>query len=195
MISMSLNSLGLKFDILGLITDLEKALNYRVSTLVEEMVQSLNSVDYEYSGGTYKQEMIKCAEDEIKFILGSDHFYAWIVEFGRGSLLDESNPFLAEYKASDYWNDKRPDNRIRSRQRRSSPHIIPDWQGGHGTTEIVGSNYGGRVLEHQGNPMYDPIAPRKPIRNAIDDGRDKMISAVREVFRTFPYSDYIKGGG
>lgn len=53
---MSLNKLGLKFDLIGMLGDLEKTLNFRVISLIDEMVLELNSRNFEYASGTFKKK-------------------------------------------------------------------------------------------------------------------------------------------
>ena len=114
--------------------------------------------------------------------------WATLDEWGKGSLLDESNPALDEYKGSNMWNPDRPDNTIRSRNRA---------QNGSGLTDIFGepistkSNIGGIDLEQKGG-KYSPTPPSHALQTAarfMQNGR--MREKIHETLNSFPFGRFI----
>lgn len=193
---MSLNKLGLKFDLIGMLSDLEKMLSYKVTDVVDEMVLELNSSNFEYATGTFKKELIEMSEDYIKFKIGSPHWYAWIVNYGKGSEMAKDNPFLQDYiNDGVLWNDVRTlsDTTIKPRPR--GTYEVPNWEAGEGTKKLYGSNNTSYNLETIGKPEFLPREPAKHLEKVMLQAQDRLISTINDVFRTFPYDDYLKGGG
>nr|DAR78438.1 MAG TPA: hypothetical protein [Caudoviricetes sp.] len=193
---MLLNKLGLKFDLIGMLENLEKVLNYKVIALIDEMVLELNSKNFEYATGTFKKEMVELSENYIKYKLGSPHWYAWIVNYGKGSAMARNNPFLQDYMADDnLWNKERTLSDTTIRPRPKGTYKVPKWEEGSGYKILHGSNKTGTNLETKGNPDFFPREPARHLDNVMLQAQDKLIAKINEVFRTFPYGDYIKGGG
>lgn len=193
---MSLNKLGLKFDLVGMLGDLERTLNFKIVALIDEMVLELNSRNFEYATGTFRKEMEELSEDYIKYKIGSPHWYAWIVNYGKGSAMARDNPFLKDYMADpNLWNRRRTlsDTTIRPRPR--DTYQVPKWEEGSGHKEIYGSNNTNYNLEATGKPEFLPREPARHLDTVMLQAQDKLISTINDVFRTFPYSDYLKGGG
>lgn len=193
---MSSNKLGLKFDLMGMLRDLEKALSYRIIALIDEMVLELNSQDFEYATGTFKKELVEMSEDYVKYKIGSPHWYAWIVNYGKGSAMAKDNPFLQDYMNDDVlWNEARDkfDTTIVPRPR--GVHKVPDWEAGKGVKELHGSNNTNYNLEQKGDPRFLPREPSRHLDKVMLNSRKRLITEINNVFRTFPYSDYVKGGG
>ncbi len=194
---MSLNKLGLKFDLIGMLGDLERTLNFRVISLIDEMVLELNSRNFEYASGTFKKEMVELSEDYIKYKIGSPHWYAWIVNYGKGSRMATDNPFLQDYMADGVlWNKgvrSASDTTIRPRPK--GHYQVPDWEAGEGTKDLYGSNNTNFNLEATGNPEFLPREPARHLDKVMLQAQDRLISTINDVFRTFPYDDYLKGGG
>src|SRR5690554_4719309 len=98
--------LGLEYDEIGLFMDmqieLEKAMEQVMKSMVDIMKaycgdpDIINSFRYEedYEGTWDKW-------DSIRYIVGSDHWKAFIANYGKGSLMasESQNPFLANYKS------------------------------------------------------------------------------------------------
>lgn len=193
---MSLNKLGLKFDLIGMLGDLERTLNFRVISLIDEMVLELNSKNFEYASGTFKKEMVELSEDYIKYKIGSPHWYAWIVNYGKGSSMATDNPFLQDYMADGIlWNEARSASDTTIRPRPRGYYEVPNWEAGEGKKPLYGSNNPKYNLELTGDPRFAPREPARHLDTVMIQAQDRLISAINEVFRTFPYSDYMKGGG
>jgi hypothetical protein len=131
-------------------------------------------------------DFIAIADVIIVSVIGGP--WATMDEFGTGSLMDTSNPALADYKSSNMWNPERFDNTIRSRSRK---------QNGTGLTDIFGepintrSNIGGIDLEQKGG-KYSPIPPSHALQTAarwMESARVR--EKIKETIRTFPFGKFI----
>lgn len=193
---MSLNKLGLKFDLIGMLSDLEKMLSYKVTAVVDEMVLELNSSNFEYATGTFKKELVEMSEDYIKFKIGSPHWYAWIVNYGKGSEMAIDNPFLQDYtKDGVLWNDVRTLSDTTIRPRKRGTYRVPNWEAGEGYKILHGSNNTNFNLEEKGDPRFLPRRPSRQFEKVMEKCQKRLVGAIDDVFRTFSYSDYLKGGG
>lgn len=193
---MSLNKLGIKFDLFGMLSDLESKLKFTIDNIADEIVAELNAKDFKFATGTFKKELVETSEEFVKYKVGSTHWYSWLVNYGKGSKMELDNPFLNDYMADEVlWNEARDkaDKIIRPRPR--GYHVVPDWEGGTGTTVIHGSNNTNFDLEKYGGEKYKPFPGNTALDDAIKSAGERMIPAINEAFRTFPFSDYIKGGG
>lgn len=75
----------------------------------------------------------------IEYDIHSTDFKAWILEYGKGKYLDESNPYLDEYKNSLYWNSKRESHGNAILYRGNGVNYSQlDYQSGSGTYEATG---------------------------------------------------------
>ena len=109
--------------------------------------------------------------------------YAAMDNFGKGSLMDEANPALGNYKNSELWNPVRHDNTIRSRNRGSYTNIF-------GETVESKSNVGGIGLEQKGG-KFAPQPPSHALETAgkwMLNGR--IQSKWQEALRTFPWGRF-----
>ena len=193
---MSLNKLGLKFDLIGMLSDLEKMLSYKVTAVVDEMVLELNSSNFEYATGTFRKELVEMSEDYIKFKIGSPHWYAWIVNYGKGSEMAKDNPFLQDYiNDGVLWNDVRTLSDTTIRPRKRGTYRVPNWEAGEGYKTLHGSNNTNFNLEEKGDLRFAPRQPSHQFDKVMEKSQKRLMSAIDDVFGTFPYSDYVKGGG
>lgn len=120
------------------------------------------------------------------FIVANVSGGAWAAmdEFGRGSLMDNSNPALDAYKASELWNPARYDNTIRSRERGPYTNIF-------GEQVYSNSNVGGVDLEAKGG-KFAPQPPSHAMETAgrwMANGRIQII--WREAMMAFPWGSFI----
>ncbi|HUV85324.1 MAG TPA: hypothetical protein VMV86_06400 [Methanosarcinales archaeon] len=129
-------------------------------------------------------------EDEIRdianVIVASISGGAWAAmdENGVGSLMDSSNPALADYKNSAAWNPARQDNKIRTR---------PDVEGQVDIfgNPVNGHGKGGYDLEKEGKVI--PLPPSHAIETAMrwmKNGR--MRSVIHETVKNFPFGRFIE---
>lgn len=129
-------------------------------------------------------------EEEIRdianVIVASISGGAWAAmdEFGTGSLMDTSNPALAEYRNSPMWNPARQDNKIRTR---------PDMEGQVDIfgNPVNGHGKGGYDLEKEGK--VTPMSPSHAMETAMrwmKNGRFRQ--KIQEVVRNFPFGKFIE---
>lgn len=129
-------------------------------------------------------------DEEIKDIAGvivaSIIGGAWAAmdEFGTGSLMDTSNPALAEYRNSPMWNPARRDNKIRSRP--NMPGQIDIFG-----NPVNGVGTSGYDLEEAG--VVRPQPPSHAMETAMrwmKNGRFRQ--KIHEVVRRFPFGKFIE---
>lgn len=128
-------------------------------------------------------------DDEIKDIAGvivaSIVGGAWAAmdEWGTGSLMDESNPALQNYKNSELWNPARTDNKIRTRPKGPYTDIF-------GNQKVSKAPVEGIDMEELG--IVTPYYPSHAIQTAarwMANGR--MQSKIRSVVKSFPFGKFI----
>ena len=130
-------------------------------------------------------------DSEIKDIAGvivvgiTGGAYAAMDEFGKGSLMDMSNPDLQDYISSNLWNSARGnDPTIRSRQRGLYTNIF-------GEQVVSKSNVAGINLEEKGG-KFAPQPPSRAIQTAMRwMANGRMQSKIQSVVRDFPFSNFI----
>lgn len=103
---------------------------------------------------------------------------AWILEYGSGHTLDESNPYLEDYKSSDRWNPARESDGNEFIGRAAGETVyVPD-----GTTYESTGRAEGMRLEHQmGNKL--PYKSQIPL-HIIQEEIQKEIPTLRERIAT-----------
>lgn len=188
----TLNHLSLQLDANSLIRDLTARLNFYFEDEVERLAGTLNGLDYGFASGTFKKELIQSGSDMIKFKVGSDHWYAFIIEYGRGTSMDINNPFLSSYMDSGFYNPYRVHGDIRTWG--YGPYEIPDWFGGKGTIQKMGRGAPGILIPEE-KLNATPLSPNHFLRDALERTKDKLRETITEAYRTFPFSMYLKGGG
>lgn len=128
-------------------------------------------------------------EEEIKDVAGvivasiAGGAWAAMDEFGTGSLMDEANPALEQYRNSAMWNPARHDTKIRSRP--NAPGQIDIFG-----NPVKGRGKGGYDLEEAGK--VTPSPPSHAIQTAarwMKNGR--MREKIKEAIASFPFGDFI----
>jgi hypothetical protein len=114
---------------------------------------------------------------------------AWAAmdNYGRGSLMDTSNPKYAEYRGSELWNPARFDNAIRGRPRGAYTDIF-------GRGKVSQGRLEGVDLEQTHIPLrgdYQPWPPSHALETAARwmSGRAKEL--LKEAILTFPWHRFI----
>ena len=87
---------------------------------------------------------------------------AWILEYGKGSMMDSDNPYLGEYKSNPNWNRYRKGNAITGRGE-------GEYQDLDGNTHYSSGKAIGRNLEAIGKEEYFPSGPLHIIRESIHE--------------------------
>ena len=110
--------------------------------------------------------------------------YAAMDTFGKGSLMDLSNPALQNYMSSEIWNPERHDTTIRSRERGPYQNIF-------GETVYSRSNVPGIDLEKLGG-KFEPQPPSHAIETAMRwMANGRMAGLLKNVVATFPFGQFI----
>ncbi len=124
-------------------------------------------------------------EEAAGFIAGEVIGGAWAIldTYGRGSLMDTSNPALGEYRNSEYWNPARQDLAIRSRPNKPGQiNIFGE--------SVNGLGKGGHLLEDK--PGFEPWPPSKAFQVAtqvMENGR--FCEIVQQAVDSFPWGDFV----
>lgn len=187
-----LNHLSLQLDVGSMIRDLVARLNFYFENEVERLANTLNGMDYGFASGTFRKELIESGSNMIKFKVGSNHWYAFIIEYGRGTMMDINNPFLGSYMDSGFYNPYRVHGDIRTWGFGS--YEVPDWIGGNGTVTKMGHGAPGIKIPDD-KLIATPLPPSHFLRDALERTKEKLNETIQEAFRTFPFGFYLKGGG
>ena len=103
---------------------------------------------------------------------------AWLLEYGKGSLMDTDNPYLSEYKGSLLWNPMRVNNDITGRPQ-------GDYQDIDGNTKYSSGKNVGKSLESwaksQGKEEYMPQEAMHIIRNAVEFALPFILDDIADV--------------
>jgi len=176
---------------MGIRFDGTSCANFLYLNLVEAMKQLQQELLAEAKRGMLTPEGAESLHDDAivdiaNVIIASISGGAWAVldEWGKGSLLDESNPALVDYKNSKMWNPARHDNKIRSRPKQDGQVDIFG-------NDVDGTGKGGHDLEQKGG-KYAPSPPSHAIRTAarwMANGR--MQKKIQDVVRAFPFHKFI----
>lgn len=103
---------------------------------------------------------------------------AWIMEFGEGSLMDSSNPWLAEYKRSSQWNPARDSLAITGRPHGGYTDLDNNQQFSSGHNQ-------GRSVEY----VHPPLEPMHIIENEIVMAMSEIQESLIEAMTNFVYSE------
>jgi hypothetical protein len=110
-------------------------------------------------------------------------------EWGTGSLMDESNPALENYRNSRMWNPRRHDTIIRGRPKGQYTNIF-------GETKVSSGSMAGLDLEYLSNIGELPFDIRvQPPSHAMQTtARWMQVTRVRQIWiealRTFPWGRF-----
>ena len=100
-------------------------------------------------------------------------FKAFIAEYGSGSLLDKSNPYLEAYKGSDMWNKEREHEQNGFLGRQAGETVFsPDGTSYESTGKMRGMHleWGIKASKHRFKalPPYKPFEPQHVIQEEIN---------------------------
>lgn len=115
--------------------------------------------------------------------------YAAMDNFGRGSLMDETNPALDAYRNSGLWNPVRHDTTIRGRPKGQYTNILGETETSTGTMQGLDLEY----LAAQGviEPHFLPRPPSHALETAARWMRNGRIQAKwQESLRAFPWGRF-----
>jgi len=115
--------------------------------------------------------------------------WAIIDEFGTGTLLDQSNPFLNQYRSSTLWNPARSDLAIAGRPAGVQPTMFGE--------KTFSGNAVGKNLEELAqrgivDKKYLPQPPSKALTTAMRwMAGGRFQKAILSVLETFPWGNYL----
>lgn len=196
-----LNELGLHIDTTRLYNDLIEEFTKVILNIGDELERNMKTrARNPVVIASIKAEITKLGSDEIEIIVGSDHWQSFLDNYGMGSLMakESENPYLSEYKKSNFWNSFRYGNAIVGRPQ--GVYIVPNWESGDGYIPRKSSgNLQGVNLENLkwGNNYNLTSTPQPPsffLEFSIRDIKAIMEEQLLEVYEKFPFSKYIKGG-
>lgn len=182
----------IKFNTECCIKDLH---NYLVETIKKARSELLREIR---SGVERPEAIDDWTEGDIDEIAGvitaqiAGGGWAVMDEFGRGSLMDITNPALEEYIGSIYWNPLRHDKAIRGRPAGAYVDIWGNTRYSHGS--MAGTNLEEldekKPLRFQGD--FEPWQPSKAMRTAMQVMREgRFQEIIQEAVDDFPWSRYL----
>lgn len=152
---------------------------------------------------TLRIELLNLAERGLhEGRVTSDHWQAWIAEWGSGTLMDPNNPALSEYMSSEYWNPARRGLAITGRPAGAYKGLDGEIHDSH-TGMLEGVN-----LEElsRNDPSFrdwmarvglpdDAFQPKPALhfmREAILSNRNFIIDQFNAVIERFPIADFLR---
>lgn len=175
--------MSIKFDSQGCILALKQELMFSMKQLQQEL---LNEAKQRMNTPEGRESLTDGDITDIANVISVSIVggaFAAMDSYGTGSLMDESNPALADYKNSDLWNPARRDNKIRTRPAGTYTNIFGETR--------VGRGKGGYDLEVAGKVI--PTPPSHAIQNAVRWLRNgRMQRLIKETLAMFNYGKYLK---
>ncbi len=108
--------MGIRFDSRAAYKDLEAAFGAQIPRLTTVVLsQAQSSAGDEDVRASLESFIDYTLPGVFEGVVFADHWKAWMEEWGKGSLMDQSNPDLYGYIGGDYWNKARNDFAIRGR--------------------------------------------------------------------------------
>jgi hypothetical protein len=134
--------------------------------------------------------------------VSADHWQAWLEEFGKGSEMDSTNPYLSEYISSEYWNPARHGPSIAGRPKGEYLGLDNEIHYSSGILE-------GKDLELLSREVWfqewasergidpDEFLPTPPthfLSEAVKSNEDAILQSLAELVETLDLSQFILGG-
>ena len=174
--------MSIKFDSQGCILALKQELMFSMKQLQTEL---LNEAKQRMNTPEGRESLTDGDITDIANVISASIVggaFAAMDSYGTGSLMDESNPALPDYKNSALWNPARRDNKIRTRPAGTYTNIFGE--------QRVGRGKGGYDLEAAGKAT--PTPPSHAIENALrwmKNGR--MQRLIKETIAMFNFGRFI----
>jgi len=183
------------FDRVRMFIDLEKHLIFALGKLQDGLLNdAISGMQTPEGKGDVWAETIKASAHIIMAqVTGGP--WATLDEWGKGSLMDTSNPALSSYRTSGFWNPARKDLKIRSRPKGPYKDFFGRMR--------VAKGPGGRDLEEMMAKMparfrdemsdYGPMPPSHAFQTAmrwlVQNGRFQ--AEVQRSLQVFPWHRYM----
>jgi hypothetical protein len=160
----------------------------KVEELAKLVVASaqVEARDTDVANSIAEQVIWHRATGMIEGTVGASHWKAWIQEYGKGSLMDRSNPNLNEYIESIYWNEARyptPGAPIVGRPEGS--YIGLDDQIHYSRGHMQGKNLEYRV------PGIEPSPPLHFMRNALLSNKNLIEDQLQAALDNFDWGRFL----
>ncbi|MGE6227630.1 hypothetical protein [Paenibacillus chitinolyticus] len=209
---MSVNELGLTFDETALYNDLIAELSHAVysasvdvqlymKTMASEVLSD-ESAWFVHNAEQVQQTVFTNGMDSVVFYVGAQHWYAFLDNYGTGSLMDRKNPFLNSYIQSGFFNKDRLGAGMAVLGRAEGAYRVPDFKSGHGQIEressgsLEGKNLEKLINPRTKKPYYIPEAPKHWLETSMKLAEPILQTHIERVFDNFNFSNpkYLKGG-
>jgi hypothetical protein len=178
----------------------EEVINDLCQTILANAQANLGG-QYEEVATTLRAQLVRLAQTGmVEGQVGSDHWEAWIAEWGSGSEMDTSNPDLAAYMASEYWNPVRDGFAITGRPK--GPYLgLDNRMHDTHTGKLAGVNL--EELSRSDSEFQawmarvglppDAFQPKPPLhfmREALEANRNLIMDQLNAVIETFRFGDF-----
>lgn len=213
---MAVNDLNISFDEKGFYNDLIKQL---VEAMTHLSLELLNLFSAGATTHTPKKNMprisnidgfwrysVEKTADAIVSVVGNDNWYAFISNYGSGSLMARDNPWLKEYMESEFFNPERLSAGMAVLSREGE-YNSPNYSDGMGTTTMQGKglkdkngnpanleNMSGKFSNGHSYKYFTPQPPSYWLEHGMAVIEKRMFDVIQEVIDNFPAHNYLKGG-
>lgn len=142
------------------------------------------------------------AVEAITAIVGNDHWYALLDNYGTGSKMSANNPWLTEYISSGYFNRERLNQSLAVVGRPEGKYISPDYSDGQGEIYLEskgyheGENLETKINPKTGRPYFNPISPKFWLEESMEKIEKVFFDNIVDAVNSFPFDSnkYLKGG-
>ncbi|WP_336786952.1 hypothetical protein [Paenibacillus sp. MMO-177] len=203
---MTVNQLGLSFDEQALYNDLLYEFALAVQNAATDILFAMRAGATEAldddTAWFVKQEVFNRGMDGIVFYVGAQHWLAFLDNYGTGSLMDKSNPWLDEYIRSGYFNNLRSGDMVVV-GRPAGTYQMPNFATGHGEITrtnkrgtLAGQNLEQKINPRTKKPYFVPEAPKHWLERAMRYANEYLTIHVDKVFQSFNFNNpkYLRGG-
>ncbi|GMA50130.1 hypothetical protein GCM10025857_14870 [Alicyclobacillus contaminans] len=193
----------LSFDSQGAFEAFSQALEAVVKDLADTVLENARANlggDYPEVSASLQASLTSLAQSGlIDGQIGSDHWEAWLAEWGSGSLMDRTNPDLAQYMGSELWNPVRDGFDITGRP--EGPYLGLDGALHESSGKLAGISLEDLVEHdpafrewadtHVGPGAFQPKPPLHFIRDALESNRALIIDQLNGVLETFNFGAFL----
>lgn len=207
------NNLSIYFDAEECLQDFERGIIDLLNTFAKKIKQRAQDLAPAEVKHLIKTEEVKGDRRQVQRGLGiyisevwaggSHEDFAHVVmhEFGRGSMMVSSstNPGLASYMESEYWNPLRQRNEgaITGWEKGKVHKSFVTGEMSKGTAGLEGLNLEivAQRLRREGKEVpdgWEPLEPSLFLTNAFKENETQFLNALQTFFNTFEFHKYLK---